>query len=147
MSDVASVNTGIAPACGPVADAPSSGTAGLRVGVGSLPSNRPFVSLASSRFGAVYREGRRSKADGVLVISAAGESGRPQVGIVAGRTVGNAVRRNRAKRRLREAMSQVELRPDTTYVVVASPEVVAVPFDELRDRLRAAIVECEESRR
>jgi RNase P protein component len=44
-------------------------------------------------------------------------------------------------------MSQVELRPDTTYVVVASPEVAAVPFDELKDRLRAAIVESEESRR
>ncbi len=107
---------------------------------------RPFASLASTRFGQVYRKGRRSEVGGVLVITGDGESGPPEVGIVAGRSVGNAVRRNRAKRRLREAMSQVELQPDATYVVVASPEVVAVPFAELKDRLRAAIVENEESR-
>jgi len=100
--------------------------------------------LASSRFAPVYRRGRRSKVDGILVIVAEGESGPPQVGIVAGRTVGNAVQRNRAKRRLREAVSQVELRPDTAYVVVASPEVATVPFGELKDRLGAALAKNEE---
>jgi ribonuclease P protein component len=90
--------------------------------------------------------GRRADVNGVLVITAPGESGPAQVGIVAGRAVGNAVRRNRAKRRLREAMRQVELRPDTAYVVVASHEMVAAPFGEVKDRLRAAIAESEETR-
>lgn len=83
----------------------------------------------------------------MLVITAPGEFGPPQVGIVAGRTVGNAVRRNRAKRRLREAMRQVELRPDTAYVVVASTDIVAAPFGEVKDRLQAAITEGEEIQR
>lgn len=82
-----------------------------------------------------------------MVIQGSGESGPPQVGIVAGRGVGNAVLRNRAKRRLREAIRQVELRPDTAYVVVASTSTVAVPFDALIEALGQAIVETEESGR
>jgi len=65
--------------------------------------------------------------------------GPPQVGIVAARRVGNAVRRNRAKRRLREALMNVELQPDTAYVVIASPNVVTMSFDDLTRRLREAV--------
>ncbi|TDI46793.1 MAG: ribonuclease P protein component [Acidobacteria bacterium] len=109
-----------------------------------MRSGRPFVALASSRFAAVYGRGRRSGDEGLVVISASGDSGPAQVGIVAGRGVGNAVRRNRAKRRLREALSLVELRPGTAYVVIASHEVVAMPFDRLVRRLAQAIEGTEE---
>ena len=67
------------------------------------------------------------------------EIGPPQVGIVASRRVGNAVRRNRAKRRLREAMMRVELEPDTAYVVVAPAGAVTMEFDKLTRRLREAV--------
>ena len=67
------------------------------------------------------------------------ETGLPQVGIVASRRVGNAVRRNRAKRRLREAMMRVELQPDTAYVVVARADVATMEFDELSHRLGEAV--------
>ena len=67
------------------------------------------------------------------------ETGPPQVGIVASRRVGNAVRRNRAKRRLREAMMRVDLEPSTAYVVVAPAGAVTMQFDELTRRLREAI--------
>jgi len=60
--------------------------------------------------------------------------------VVAGRRVGNAVQRNRAKRRLREAAHRVELRSNTAYVVVASPDVLGVEFGELVNWLSAAIV-------
>ena len=106
-----------------------------------------YVSLASSRFGVLYRRGRRSEIGGVLVIQGVGESGPPQVGIVAGRGVGNAVARNRAKRRLREAIRQVELRPDTAYIVVASTDTVDRPFEALIAGLGRAIVETEENGR
>lgn len=106
---------------------------------------RGFVSLASSRFGRVYRNGHRAESGGIRVISADAEAGPPQVGIVAGRTVGNAVRRNRTKRRLREALGRVALRPDTAYVVIASPEVAVMPFGTLVDRLGEAIAGSEES--
>jgi len=73
------------------------------------------------------------------VIRTPAETGPPQVGIVASRRVGSAVRRNRAKRRLREAMMCVELEPDTAYVVVAPAGAVTMEFDELTRRVREAV--------
>ena len=77
------------------------------------------------------------------MICARGEKGLPQVGLVASRRVGGAVTRNRAKRRLREALLRVELRGDTAYVVVASPDVATMGFDRLVHGLGDAIAESE----
>ena len=74
------------------------------------------------------------------MICDSGESGLPQVGVVASRRVGGSVTRNRAKRRLREALTRVELMPDTAYVVIASPGVVTMGFDRLVSELGEAIV-------
>ena len=73
------------------------------------------------------------------MIRSPAETGPPQVGIVASRRVGSAVRRNRAKRRLREAMMRVELESGTAYVVVAPAGAVTMEFDDLTRRLREAI--------
>jgi ribonuclease P protein component len=67
------------------------------------------------------------------VIAAAGTEGVPCVGFVAGRRVGSAVERNRAKRRLREAASLCPLQPDTVYVLVAERGVLTADFDSLVD--------------
>lgn len=75
----------------------------------------------------------------IKVVRAPGESGPPQVGIVASRRVGNAVVRNRAKRRIREALMEVELQRDTAYVVIASPGVATMGFDRLVSRLGTAL--------
>lgn len=73
------------------------------------------------------------------MLRAPGSIGPPQVGFVAARRVGNAVRRNRAKRRLREAMMKVELQADMAYIVIASPGVVTMGFDALVRRLSEAV--------
>ena len=70
------------------------------------------------------------------MLRAPGSLGPPQVGFVAARRVGNAVRRNRAKRRLREAMMKVELQANTAYIATMG-------FDELTRRLREAITSGE----
>jgi len=56
------------------------------------------------------------------------------VGIVAGRTVGNAVRRNRAKRLLRETMRQelAMLHPGWDIVLIARPPLAASGLAETR---------------
>ena len=73
------------------------------------------------------------------MICAPAETGPPQVGIVASRRIGSAVRRNRAKRRLREALMSVELEPDTAYVVIAPAAAATMEFGELTRRLGEAV--------
>lgn len=63
-------------------------------------------------------------------------------GLTASKRVGNAVRRNRAKRRLRalaNAILPVEARSDCDYILVARPETVTRAFDDLRGDLRYAL--------
>lgn len=67
--------------------------------------------------------------------------------MVAGKGVGNAVQRNRAKRRLREAAQVVSLRPNTAYVVVASPDVLDARFVDVTNWLESALVSGGNSRR
>lgn len=66
-----------------------------------------------------------------------------RVGFTASKKVGNAVARNRAKRRLRAASDDVISafgRPEWDYVLIARAETtVAQPFRALLDDLRAAL--------
>lgn len=55
--------------------------------------------------------------------------------------MGNAVRRNRAKRRMREAVRRVSVPAGRDYVVVATAVVVDAPFEALVDWARRALNE------
>ena len=104
-----------------------------------LATGRGFVPLRSQGFVGAYRFGTRSRRGEVVVIEVDGQppsdgprmDGPPRVGVVAGRKVGHAVHRNRAKRRLREAASRVDLTPGTDYVLVAMPGIVRATFDDI----------------
>ncbi len=66
----------------------------------------------------------------------------PRVGFTASKKVGNAVARNRARRRLRAAVSEVmpELAlPGTDYVVIARKATLARPYADLRRDLARAM--------
>lgn len=98
----------------------------------SPPDGRGYVPLRSgSRFAELYRNGRRRRRAGIVAITGPGHDVNPEVGVVAGKKVGNAVQRNRAKRRMREAAGGLALEAGTAYVFIASPSVVDVAFREL----------------
>ena len=75
------------------------------------------------------------------MVSAGAGPQAPLVGIVAGRSVGGAVERNRAKRRLREALAHAPLRPDRDYLVVAGRAVLEAPFPQLVSWVAQAVEE------
>lgn len=72
--------------------------------------------------------------------------GPPGVGFLAGRRVGGAVKRNRAKRVLREAFrrSDVDVSGIETLVFIATERTGAVPFAELESAVVAALREASD---
>lgn len=64
------------------------------------------------------------------------------IGITVTRKIGNAVVRNRARRRLRAALAAVmpgPARAGLDYVLVARPAALTIPFTSLIDDLRSAV--------
>ncbi|MEK7252488.1 MAG: ribonuclease P protein component [Actinomycetota bacterium] len=100
----------------------------------------PYKSLRrNSDIGKVRRIGTRCRVGGLTIFAAAGEPGLPRVAFVAGRATGTAVRRNRAKRRLREALRRVPLGEGRDYVVIADGSVVDAPFETVVSWARTAL--------
>ena len=52
---------------------------------------------------------------------------------------GNAVKRNRIKRRLRHAIAGVQLQPGIDYVIIANDRVATAPFSEIEGWLKRAM--------
>ena len=65
--------------------------------------------------------------------------GPPQVAYAIGRPVGNAVTRNRLRRRLRAAVARHEsdLAPATAYLIGAGPDAVGLGSDALEQSIAA----------
>ena len=109
---------------------------------GSRPSGRGFVRLrGQDRFASVYRRGTRVRRGAITVIQAPSDAATPAVGVVASKRIGTAVRRNRAKRRMREAAARVALTPNTSYVVVAGDDLEDTPFDQIVAWMDEAVTE------
>ena len=93
---------------------------------------RSFLPLSGShRFDVVFANGTRIRRGGITIVAVARRPGPARVGLVAGRRVGGAVVRNRAKRRVRAVLDRMELADGLDVVVVATPAVATVSFSTL----------------
>ena len=95
----------------------------------------------SAQFSATVRSGARSGRRNVVVSVRSGTGEPSRVGFVVSKAVGNAVVRNRVKRRLRElAARTVREQPHGMDVVVrALPPAAAASWDELGRDYRSAL--------
>ena len=57
-------------------------------------------------------------------MAASGNEGPPRVGLTVSKNIGNAVARNRVKRRLRHTVRDVQLQPAMDYVIIARKSIV-----------------------
>lgn len=96
-----------------------------------------------SEFLAVRKgEKRRGRLFLLEVLEREGDGGQPRYGITVTKKVGNAVVRNRVRRRLREAVRVLaadDMQAGTDYVIVGRRDVLGTSFDELGRELATRI--------
>lgn len=102
-----------------------------------------YESLRSTRdLDRVFQSGRWSRSGPVSVgTSPRGDERAARVCFVAGRAIGKSVRRNRARRRMREALRimPVKLRPGADIVLLARPATAEAPFADLSSAIRRCL--------
>jgi ribonuclease P protein component len=99
-------------------------------------------SIARSRdFRRVFATGTRARRDGLTVWSAAAPDRQApsRLGLAVRRGSGNAVTRNRIKRRLRAAFAEAAPAPGFDVVARADTELTGKNYQQVRDALRAAL--------
>ena len=103
---------------------------------------RPYESLRHrADFARVRRKGRRIEAAHLSILAAPSGAGRrPRVAFVTAKTVGGAVERNRARRRLRAALDGLDLGPGRfDLILTARPSARTAAFAGLREDIARAL--------
>jgi ribonuclease P protein component len=103
---------------------------------------RPPRLTSAADIRRTYTEGRKAASPAVVVyVRTSGEDRPARIGVSAARGVGGAVERNRAKRRLREALRRIggSIPPGSDLMVVATSLTAEVEFQELVDSVRRSL--------
>ena len=99
---------------------------------------RKFRLTRSEDFKRVRRSGKSYAHPLVVLIVQKSDQPRLKIGIAAGRTVGTAVYRNRAKRLLREAMRTLipNIASNLDLILIARPGLASASLEETHQALR-----------
>jgi ribonuclease P protein component len=100
-----------------------------------------FRLTRSTDFKRVRRTGKSYAHPFVVLVVQASEAPRVRVGVTAGRAVGGAVQRNRAKRLLREAMRPLlpQIIPGWDLILIARPALSASSLQEIHQALTSLL--------
>ena len=114
----------------------------LRVARGGRKWAAPGLVLQAREAAGDREKAREAAGDRDKVREAAGDRDQARIGFTASRKVGNAVARNRAKRRLRAAVGEVMpacAAPGLDYVVIARAATVTRRYADLLADLKTAL--------
>jgi ribonuclease P protein component len=113
-----------------------------------MPSER-FTKASRVRrrgeFQRVFDLSLRAKGRYLTVLVAPNEAGTTRLGIVASRKLGDAVRRNRAKRLIRQIFRQTQslpARPCLDVVVIPRRELFDAAYSSLESDFRGTLTRC-----
>ncbi len=109
--------------------------------------------LRHAEFERVYKQGRRHFASHMTVfylaraVETADDSVGSRVGFTVSKALGGAVRRNRIRRRLREAVRLQGVPPGTNADIIINPKrtLLSAEFSELRNEIARAFVVIEKT--
>ncbi len=98
---------------------------------------RRFRLTRASDFKRVRRFGKSYAHPLIVLVALPDEGMTVQVGVAASRSVGKAVDRNRAKRRIRAAVEEVyrEIQPGWKVILLARKPILAVEFKDIKAAL------------
>ncbi|OQM76512.1 ribonuclease P protein component [Manganibacter manganicus] len=109
---------------------------------GKPARQEPRRLLKRAEFLAVQRGEKRRGRFFLLEILDRGDNGQPRVGFTVTRKAGNAVIRNRIRRRLKEAVrlhAADDMAPGNDYVIIGRADVLHAPFSQLKAELSRRI--------
>ncbi len=102
-----------------------------------VPVQRRFRLTRSEDFKRVRRFGRSYAHPLIVLVAQKNEQANARVGVAANRTVGSAVKRNRAKRLMRAAMQTLvpSISPGWDLVLIARPPLTSCDMFEVREAI------------
>ena len=79
------------------------------------------------------------------MVQCPGRTGSARVGLVVSKSAGNAVTRNRIKRRLRHIVRTLPLKPGIDYVIIGASQVAEVSHPSLVGWLERALGDSDDA--
>ena len=103
--------------------------------------DRSYSLKRHKEFRYTYARGRSQSASLFTLVYAKSRNQTVRVGFSVSKRVGNAVQRNRAKRRMRAALSPLidRIAGGCNVIFIAKPEVLHAPFSELGQQMETLI--------
>ena len=102
---------------------------------------RQFRLTRSTDFKRVRRDGKSNAHPLIVLIALENQLSITRVGVAAGKRVGNAVKRNRAKRLIRAAARELhpQIKNGWDLIIIARKPIIQTKMPQVRDALQALL--------